>query len=80
LTGDYDDNQSELLVLRLKHLQSRAGIYAVLGNHDIYTPVKEKVQAAGSIGIHVLWNEIAYPLGQELPLVGLLTIGRTSSK
>jgi len=32
-----------------------------------------------SIGIHVLWNEIAYPLGQGLPLVGL-TIGRASSK
>lgn len=76
LTGDYvTDNPAPIheLVLRLKHLQSRAGIYAVLGNHDIYYPQsKEKVQAAlSSIGIHVLWNEIAYPLGQELPLVGL---------
>jgi len=38
LTGDYvTDNPALIhkLVLRLKHLQSRAGIY-VLGNHDIY--------------------------------------------
>lgn len=76
LTGDYvtdDPTPIHALVLRLKHLQSRAGIYAVLGNHDIYYPgSKEEVQAAlSSIGIHVLWNEIAYPVGQGLPLVGL---------
>lgn len=76
LTGDYvtdDPAPINALVLRLKHLQSRIGIYAVLGNHDIcYPGAKEEVQAAlTSIGIHVLWNEIAYPLGQALPLVGL---------
>ena len=76
LTGDYvTDNPAPIhkLVLRLKHLQSSAGIYAVLGNHDIrYRKSKEEVQAAlTSIGIHVLWNEIAYPLGEGLPLVGL---------
>lgn len=76
LTGDYvtdDPAPIHQLVLRLKHLQSRAGTYAVLGNHDIYyRSSKEEVQAAmTSIGIHVLWNEIAYPLGQGLPLVGL---------
>ncbi len=76
LTGDYvtdDPTPIHALVLRLKHLQSRAGIYAVLGNHDIYYPgSKEEVQVAlSSIGIHVLWNEIAYPVGQGLPLVGL---------
>ncbi|MHC5732480.1 MAG: metallophosphoesterase, partial [Nostoc sp.] len=39
LTGDYvtdDPTPIHQLVLRLKHLQSRYGIYAVLGNHDIY--------------------------------------------
>ena len=76
LTGDYvteDPAPIHQLVLRLKHLQSRAGIYAVLGNHDILYPgAKEEVQAAlNSIGIHVLCNEIAYPLGKGLPLVGL---------
>lgn len=76
LTGDYvtdDPAPIHNLVLRLKHLQSRAGIYAVLGNHDICYPDSkaEITTALTSIGIHVLWNEIAYPLGQALPLVGL---------
>ncbi|AVH74167.1 metallophosphoesterase [Nostoc sp. 'Lobaria pulmonaria (5183) cyanobiont'] len=76
LTGDYvtdDPTPIHQLVLRLKHLQSRSGIYAILGNHDIhYRQAKVLVtEALTNIGIHVLWNEIAYPLGKELPLVGL---------
>lgn len=76
LTGDYvTDNPAPIhkLVLRLKHLESRAGICAVLGNHDIYYSQSrgEITTALTSIGIHVLWNEIAYPLGQGLPIVGL---------
>ncbi|MBE9036912.1 metallophosphoesterase [aff. Roholtiella sp. LEGE 12411] len=76
LTGDYvtdDPTPIHQLVLRLKHLQSRCGIYAVLGNHDIhYSHSQAEVTAAlTSIGVHVLWNEIAYPLGKKLPLVGL---------
>ncbi|MBD2450677.1 metallophosphoesterase [Nostoc sp. FACHB-152] len=76
LTGDYitdDPTPIHQLVLRLKHLQSRCGIYAVLGNHDIhYSHSKAEVtNAFSSIGVNVLWNEIAYPLGKELPIVGL---------
>ncbi|MBN3944365.1 MAG: metallophosphoesterase [Nostoc sp.] len=76
LTGDYVTDEPtpiHQLVLRLKNLQSRSGIYAILGNHDIhYRQAKAEVtEALTSIGIHVLWNEIAYPLGKELPLVGL---------
>lgn len=76
LTGDYITDEPapiEKLVLRLKHLQSRLGIYACLGNHDLYVPhAKEPVvNALTRIDIKVLWNEIAYPLGPELPLVGL---------
>ncbi len=76
LTGDYitdDPSPIHQLVLRLKHLQSRAGIYAVLGNHDIhYSRSKVEVtDALKSIGVNVLWNEIAYPFGKGLPLVGL---------
>jgi len=76
LTGDYvtdDPDPIHQLVLRLKHLQSQCGTYAVLGNHDICPPgAKEEVTAAlTSIGIHVLWNQVAYPFGQDLPLVGL---------
>ncbi|MBN4001443.1 metallophosphoesterase [Nostoc sp. LPT] len=76
LTGDYVTDEPtpiHQLVLRLKNLQSCSGIYAILGNHDIhYRQAKAEVtEALTSIGIHVLWNEIAYPLGKELPLVGL---------
>jgi predicted MPP superfamily phosphohydrolase len=76
LTGDYvTDNPQPIhqLVKRLKKLQSCSGIYAVLGNHDIYYSHSqaEVIKAFTSIGVHVLWNQIAYPLGAELPLVGL---------
>jgi hypothetical protein len=76
LTGDYVTTSTapiHQLVLRLKHLHSRAGIYAILGNHDIrYKDSKAEVTAAlTGIGVQVLWNEIAYPLGKQLPLVGL---------
>jgi hypothetical protein len=76
LTGDYvTDDPSPIyqLVQRLKHLESRLGIYAVLGNHDIYykNSKAEVTNALTSIGVKVLWNEIAYPFGEELPIIGL---------
>ena len=76
LTGDYvtdDPSPINQLVLRLKHLQSRCGIYAVLGNHDIiYSHSKaEIISAFTRVGIEILDNKIAYPFGKELPLVGL---------
>lgn len=76
LTGDYvtdDPKPIHKLVQRLKHLQSRVGIYAVLGNHDLcyHRSKAEVTNALTSIGVRVLWNEIAYPLGAEFPLVGL---------
>jgi hypothetical protein len=76
LTGDYVTTSPapiHQLVLQLKKLQSNSGIYAILGNHDIcYRQSKAEVTTAlTNIGVNVLWNQIAYPLGQELPLVGL---------
>ena len=76
LTGDYvtdDPTPINPLVQRLKHLQSRVGVYAVLGNHDLtYRRSKAQItDALTNIGVRVLWNEIAYPLGPELPFVGL---------
>ncbi|MGD2184053.1 metallophosphoesterase [Lusitaniella coriacea] len=76
LTGDYITDSTkpiEPLVLHLKHLRSRLGIYACLGNHDVYYPNSRKavVEAMTRIGIEVLWNAIAHPLGAELPIVGL---------
>ncbi len=75
LTGDYvTDDPSPIndLVLRLKYLQSRCGVYACLGNHDIIYPHSKKIvtEALTRIDVKVLWDEIAYPLGEELPIVG----------
>ena len=76
LTGDYvtdDPSPINRLVFQLKHLQSRCGTYAVLGNHDIhYAHSKTEITSAfNRVGIKVLDNKIAYPFGNELPLVGL---------
>jgi len=76
LTGDYvTDDPSPIyqLVQRLKNLQSRLGIYAILGNHDIFYRRSQAIvtEALVNIGVQVLWNEIAYPFGLQLPLVGL---------
>ena len=76
LTGDLitdDPSPIHELARRLKHLQSRLGVYAVLGNHDnSRRGTRGEVTAAlQKVDIPVLWNEIAYPFGEELPLVGL---------
>jgi uncharacterized protein len=76
LTGDFvtdDPTPIHDLALRLKRLQSRCGVYAVLGNHDHYEPGAdvEITAALMEVGIKVLWNEIAYPFGEGLPVVGL---------
>ncbi len=76
LTGDFvtdDPAAIHNLLPWLKSLQSRAGIYAVLGNHDIcYRRSRPEItKALTSIGIQVLWNEVAYPLGPGLAIVGL---------
>jgi predicted MPP superfamily phosphohydrolase len=76
LTGDYVNTIAKpihQLALRLKNLESRYGVYAILGNHDIYYPSSksEITNALTNVGINVLWNQIAYPVGEKLPLVGL---------
>lgn len=76
LTGDYVTHNPKpihQLALRLKHLRSTAGIYAVLGNHDLELPHSktEIVNALTNVGINVMWNQVAYPLGEGLALVGL---------
>lgn len=76
LTGDFITDEPEPvydLVLRLKYLESRAGVYAVLGNHDQeYPGARDKViDAFTSINIPILLNQVVYPLGSTLALVGL---------
>lgn len=76
LTGDYvtdDPAPIHQLAERLQALKSRLGTYAVLGNHDIVPKgaKEEIILALQQSGIEVLWNQIAYPVGPELPIVGL---------
>jgi len=76
LTGDYVTKEPDpihKLAFHLKKLQSKQGIYAVLGNHDrkFSHSISEITKALTNVGINVLWNQIAYPLGPQLILVGL---------
>ena len=76
LTGDYvtdDPKPVHRLVWHLKLLRSRAGVYAVLGNHDYHYPHSQEIitEALTKIGIQVLSNRVAYPLGSRLAIVGL---------
>ncbi|NER80677.1 MAG: metallophosphoesterase [Leptolyngbya sp. SIO1D8] len=76
LTGDFvttDTHPIYELANSLKRLQSRYGTYAVLGNHDDITLEGRSaiMDALRQAKISVLWNDIAYPLGEALPLVGL---------
>jgi uncharacterized protein len=75
LTGDFITYETQPiydLAKRLKNLQSRVGIYAVLGNHDHYAPGAKKAvaKALNNAGMRVLYNEAVYPLGPGLALVG----------
>ncbi|MCU0570473.1 MAG: metallophosphoesterase [Oculatellaceae cyanobacterium Prado106] len=76
LTGDYVTDSPEpigRLAQALQGLKSDRGTYAILGNHDNHRPGARThiTQTLIAAGIPVLWNEIAYPLGEDLPLVGL---------
>ncbi len=76
LTGDFvtDDPQPIYeLARRIKHLPSRYGMVAVLGNHDIQRKGARQMvrEALEQANITVLWNEIATPFGDDFPVVGL---------
>lgn len=76
LTGDYiTDDPTPIASLGsfLKLLNSKNGIFACLGNHDIYYPKARSTvtNALNQVGIQVLWNAIATPFGTDFPIVGL---------
>ena len=76
LTGDYVTNDPApifTLATYLSQLQSRYGTVAVLGNHDNRTLGGRRtiLRSLQQAGIRALWNDIAYPLGDDLPVVGL---------
>ncbi len=76
LTGDYVTDEPKPiygLAQHLKSLKSRLGTYAILGNHDLCQPASQRMvtHAMTEVGIRVLWDEVAYPFGADLALVGL---------
>ncbi|MEO0541367.1 MAG: metallophosphoesterase [Cyanobacteria bacterium P01_A01_bin.105] len=76
LTGDFitgDAAPIYPLARWLAALPSRAGSYAVMGNHELYRPGSRVTvtHALERVGIPVLWNRVMYPLGEGLALVGL---------
>ncbi len=76
LTGDYvtcDPAPIFALAAYLSQMQSRFGTVAVLGNHDNITVGGRQtiLRSLRQAGIQALWNDIAYPLGTDFPVVGL---------
>jgi hypothetical protein len=75
LTGDFvtrDPQPIYELARQIKHMPSRYGTVAVLGNHDIQVRgARETVRRAlEQADVRVLWNEIATPMGDDFPVVG----------
>jgi hypothetical protein len=76
LTGDYvtsDPSPIFRLSPLLQQIRSKRGIVAVLGNHDNITLGGRLtiLRELSRVGIQVLWNDMATPLGADFPVVGL---------
>ena len=76
LTGDFVTEEPDpihTLAPQLAPIAHTYPTYAILGNHDNYWPrARSTVTAAlTDINITVLWNQIVYPFGNDLALVGL---------
>ena len=75
-TGDFITNEPDpiyQLAAQLSPIAKAFPTYAILGNHDNYWPMARGIITAAltDISVNVLWNQIAYPLGEDLALVGL---------
>lgn len=82
LTGDYVTTESSpifRLSAYLRQLHSRYGVVAVLGNHDNLSVGGRCtiLRELNRIGVQALWNQVAYPLGPGLPVVGLADLWST---
>jgi predicted MPP superfamily phosphohydrolase len=77
ITGDVFDFDPAFIedgLRRLAALRARAGVYAILGNHDIYTGLHQVVDgfAAFAPGIRLLRDELVkLPLAGNLYLAGV---------
>ncbi|MEM6255716.1 MAG: metallophosphoesterase [Cyanobacteria bacterium P01_D01_bin.156] len=75
-TGDFVTTVPDPIYQLATQLRPIAQTYptlAILGNHDIWWPNATDIitHTLTDIGITVLWNQIAYPFGPGLPVVGL---------
>jgi len=83
LTGDYvthDATHVALCAQALAPLQAPLGVYAVLGNHDVWTDADHVATGLAEVGITVL-RDAAVPLdaaGARLWIVGVDDVGRTN--
>ncbi|MGD1953236.1 MAG: metallophosphoesterase [Leptolyngbyaceae cyanobacterium] len=76
LTGDFITSEPDpiyQLATQLRPVAQKFPTYAILGNHDNYWYLAHETVTAAltDVNITVLWNQIAYPLGHDLALVGL---------
>ncbi|MEM8612395.1 MAG: metallophosphoesterase, partial [Cyanobacteria bacterium P01_H01_bin.105] len=76
LTGDFVTTEPDPvydLAAQLSPIAKAFPTYAILGNHDNYWPMARGIITAALIqnNISVLWNQIVYPFGEGLALVGL---------
>jgi uncharacterized protein len=85
ITGDFvTDNPSPInqLAAHLKNLNSKYGVYGCLGNHDLIpaNAGTKIIEALAKIKLKILWNEVVYPLGDSLALIGLPDISSREFK
>ena len=76
ITGDLITDKPQpipALALKLQQLKSKYGVYGCLGNHDSSSVEVQKklIDTLRKVGVQILVNEIVYPLGTGLALVGL---------
>ena len=85
ITGDFvTDNPQPIdeLATHLQNLKSKYGVYGCLGNHDLIpsTAGQQIIRALDKIKLKILWNEVAYPLGDDLAIAGLPDFGSREFK
>jgi len=85
VTGDFvtdDPTPIYELAKRLKQVECRSGMYGILGNHDLCRRNSKQIisDALSNVDIQVLWNEIVYPVGEGLALVGLADLWSSAYK
>ncbi len=83
LTGDYVSRSADYIVMcaeALRPLEAPLGIYAVLGNHDVWTDADHVAEGLAEVGITVLRDQaMPLDLGEaRLWLVGIDDMGRTN--